>query len=252
MRKINILILLAVGFSIFASCGKEDDSPPDLPDGGENITYPIQLYSRLNNSQLFNTDDFAAVIGRIRSSQSYLTILHRIDAVYNLSEIRNPMVSIAEETVKIPVFIWNRYAGTRVEGSGILVGQTIGEMRNIPTSDGCSYFSLPLMANESINMNFASITFENENQLAAGVATIKEKLDDKTVLVGIAGKILQEKLKSAFPENDYPIEIIEGKDEKTNQIIFVITSRKWAVREHKEAPVGADGISCFDLEIEKL
>ncbi len=251
MRKINILILLALCFSLFASCGKEDDSSSDLPDGGEDKTFSIQLYSRLNDAQLFNTDDFAAVIGRIRSSQSYITILHRVDAVYNSPGMRNPLVSIAEETVKIPVFIWNRYEGTRVEGSGILSGQTIREMTNTPISDGCSYFSLPLTANGSVAMNVASITFENENQLATGVATIKEKLNDQTVLVGIAAKALQNKLKSEFAEENYRIEIIEGKEEKTNQIIFVVTSPKRAVREHKETVTGTDGISCFDIKIDK-
>lgn len=252
MQRINILILLAVSFSLFASCGKEDDSPPDSPDGGKKVTFPIQLYSQLNNSSLFSTDDFAAVTGRIRTSQSYFTILHRVDAVYNSPGIQNPLVSIAEETGKIPVFIRNRYAGTRVEGSGILVGQTIREMKNTPVSDGCSYFSMPLMANESINMNIASVTFENENQLATGVATIKEKLDDQTVLVGIATKTLKNRLKSEFPEGNYRIEFIEGKNENTNQIIFVITSLKWAVGKHQETTIGTDGISCFDIEIEKL
>lgn len=252
MQKIKILILLAVSVSLFASCGKDGDSQPDLPDGGGHITYPIQLYSRLNNSQLFNTDDFTAVTGRIRTSQSYLTILHRIDAVYNSPGMRNPLVSIAQETGKIPVFIRNRYAGTRVEGSGILVGQTIREMSNTPISDGCSYFSLPLMANESINMNVASITFENENQLATGVATIKEKLDDQTVLFGIAYKALKNSLKSEFHKESYRIEFIEGKDENTNQLIFVITSLKWAVGEHQETAIGTDGIFCFDIKIEKL
>jgi hypothetical protein len=252
MRKINILILLAVSFSVFVSCGKEDDSPPDLPDGGRNETFPIQIYSRLNNGPLFHTDDFAAVTGRIRASQNYLTILHRVDAVYNSSQMQNPTVSIAEQTVKIPAFAWNRYSGTRVEGSGILVGQTIGEMRNTPISDGCSYFSLPLIANGSVNMNLASITFENENQLAAGVATIKEKMDGKTVLLGVAAKTLQNKLKSAFPEENYRVEIIESKDGNTNRIIFVTTSLKWVVREHLETAVGTDGIFCFDLKIEKL
>ncbi|MGV8138231.1 MAG: hypothetical protein AB2L20_23725 [Mangrovibacterium sp.] len=252
MRKINILILLALSFALFASCGKEDDSPPDSPDGEKKVTFPIQLYSRLNNSQLFNTDDFAAVTGRIRTSQSYFTILHRVDAVYNSPGMRNPLVSIAEETGKIPVFIRNRYADTRVEGSGILVGQTIREMSNTPVSDGSCYFSLPLMANGSVNMNIASITFENENQLATGVVTIKEKLDDQTVLVGMAAKALENKLKAEFSEGNYRIEFIEGKNENTNQIIFVITSRKWTVGEHQETAVGTDGISCFDIEIEKL
>ncbi len=252
MQKIKILILLAVSVSIFASCGKDGDSPPDLPDGGKKVTFPIQLYSRLNNRSLFSTDDFAAVTGRIRTSQSYLTILHRVDAVYNSPGMRNPLHSVAEETGKIPVFILNRYAGTRVEGSGILVGQTIREMTNIPVSEGCSYFLLPLMANESINMKITSITFENENQLATGVATIKEKLDDQTVLVGMAAKALENKLKAEFSEGNYRIEFIEGKNENTNQIIFVITSRKWTVGEHQETAVGTDGISCFDIEIEKL
>lgn len=252
MRKINILILLAISFSLFASCGKEDDSPPDQPDGGKKVTFPIQLYSRLNNSPLFSTDDFAAVTGRIRTSESYFTILHRVDAVYNSSGIRNPLVSIAEETLKIPVFIWNRYAGTRVEGSGILVGQTIRQMRSIPVSDGCSYFSIPLMANESINMNVASINFENETQLTTGVATIKEKMDDQTVLVGITDKTLKNRLKSEFPETSYHIGFIEGKDGNTNQLIFIVTSLKWAVGEHQETTVGTDGISCFDIKIEKL
>lgn len=252
MQRINILILLAVSFSLFASCGKEDNSPPDKPDGGKKVTFPIQLYSRLNNSQLFSTDDFAAVTGRIRASQSYFTILHRVDAVYNSSEIRNPLVRIAEETGKIPVFIWNRYAGTRVEGSGILVGQTIREMKNTPASDGCGYFSIPFMANESINMNVASITFENENQMATGMSTIKEKLDNQTVLFGIADKALENRMKDEFPEGIYHIEFIEGNNENKNQIIFVITSLEWAVGEHKETTIGTDGISCFDIEIEKL
>lgn len=252
MQKINILILLVVGFWAFVSCGKEDDPSPEPPEWDKANTRSIQFYSRLNNSQLFNTSDFAAVTGRIRTSQSYITILHRIDAVSGLTEMQNPIVTIAEETGKIPIFIWSRYSGTRVEGSGILVGQTIAEMKNTPISDGCNYFSVPLTANGSINMKVASITFENENQLATGIAAIKEKPDDQTVLIGVAAKALQTKLKSAFSEENYRAEFVESKNGNTNQIIFVITSLKWVVREHNEVAVGADGISCFDIKIEKL
>jgi len=250
-----LLILLAISFWAFVSCGKKDDPSPELPEGEKDNTVSIQFYSRFSNEKLFNTGDYSAVISRIRANQNHVAVLHRVDAVYNLSEIQNPMVSIAAETVKIALFAWNRYSGTRVEGSGILIGHTVAEMKNTPISDGCSYFTIPVTivtANGSINMTFASISFENENQLTTGVATIKEKLDDKTVLVGVAAKTLQNKLKSEFPEGNYKFEVIESVEGKTTQFIFVVTTRQWVVREYKEVTVGSDGISCFDLKIEKL
>jgi hypothetical protein len=248
MQKTNILVILSVILWAFVSCGKGKDPSPYMPEWGKNSTISIQFYSRLSNEKLFKTEDYSAVISRIRANKNHVAVLHRIDAVNNLSEIQNPMVTIAAEAVKIPLFAWSRYSGTRVEGSGILVGQTIAEMKNIPISDGCSYFSVPLTANGSIILNFASITFENENQLTTGVATIKEKLNDQTVLVGVAAKTLQNKLKIEFPEGNYRIETIES----TDQIIFVITSPKWIVLEYKEVAVGTDGISCYDIKIEKL
>ncbi|MDX9883991.1 MAG: hypothetical protein RBS73_18170 [Prolixibacteraceae bacterium] len=255
MQKTNILILLAAIVWAFVSCGKENDPVPDLPEWEKNNTVSIQFYSRLSNEKLFKTDDYSAVISRIHANQNQVAVLHRVDAVYNSTEILNPMVPIAAETVKIPVFAWNRYSGTRVEGSGILIGHTIAEMKNTPVSEGCNHFTVPVTmvtATGSINMTFTSISFENENQLTTGAATIKEKLDDKTVLAGVAAKTLQNKLKTAFPEGNYRVEIIESTDGKANQIIFVITGPKWIVREHKEVAVGTDGISCYDIKIEKL
>lgn len=252
MQKINILILLAVCSWAFVFCGKKDDPSTDLPEWGEKNTVPIQFYSRLSNEKLFNTDDYSAVTSRIRASQSYVAVLHRVDAAYSLTEMQNPMVTIAAEAVKIPLFAWTRYSDMRIEGSGILVGQTVAEMRNTPISDGCCYVSVPLTANGSINLNFASIAFENETQLTKSVATIKEKLDNKTVLVGVGAKTLQNKLKSEFTEGNYRFETIERADGKATQFIFIVTSPKWKIYEYKETAVGTDGISCFDIKIEKL
>lgn len=252
MQKINILILLAVSLWAFGSCGKEDDSSPDLPEWGKNNTVSIQFYSRLSNEKLFNTGDYSAVVSRIRTNQNHVAVLHRADAVYGSSEILNPMVSIAAETVKIPLFAWNRYAGTQVEGSGILIGQTISKMENISISDGCSYFSVPIMANGTINMNFTTISFENENQLTAGLPTIKEKLDEKTVLIGVSAKTLRSKLESEFSGGNYRFETIECSGGKATQLLFVVTTQKWLVREHAEVSIGSDGIFCFDLKIEAL
>lgn len=255
MKKNDILILLAISLWAFVSCGKDDDPSSDLPEWKKNNTVTIQFYSKLNNQMLFGTADYAAVTSRIKANQNQVAVLHRVDAVYNLTEIQNPMVAIAAETVKIPLFAWSRFSETKAEGSGILIGHTIAEMKNTPISDGCSYFTVPVTmvtASGSINMIFASICFENESHLAAGATMVKEKLDDKTVLVGVAGKALQNKLKSGFSEESYRIETIESNDGKADQIIFVITSQKWVVREHTKTAVGADGISCFDLKIEKL
>jgi hypothetical protein len=255
MKKNDILILLAISLWAFVSCGKDDDPSPDLPEWKKNNTVTIQFYSKLNNQTLFGTADYSSVTNRIRSNQNHVAVLHRVDAVYSSAEIQNPMVAIGAETVKIPFFAWNRFSATKAEGSGILIGHTVAEMKNTLISDGCSYFTVPVTtvtASGSINMVFASVCFENESQLAAGATMVKEKLDDKTVLVGVAGKALQNKLKSEFPEGTYRVEIIESKDGKASQIIFVITSHKWIVREHEEVAVGPDGISCVDLKIEKL
>lgn len=252
MQKINILILLAITLWAFGSCGKKDVPSPDLPQWGKNNVFPIQFYSRLSNEKLFKTDDYSAVISQIRANQNYIVVLHQVDAAYSLTEMQNPMVTIAAETVKIPLFAWNRYSVPRIEGSGILVGQTVAEMKNTLISDGCSYFSVPLTANGSINLNFASITFENENQLTTGVATIKENLDDKTVLVGVAEKTLHHKLKAEFPDGNFRFETIERIDAKATKFIFMVSTPKWKLYEHKESAVGTDGISCFELKIEKL
>lgn len=252
MKKINILILLAISLAIFISCGKEDNPSPDLPEWEKNNTVSIQFYSRLSNEKLFSTTDYSAVISRIRSKSNHVAVLHRADAVYGTSEILNPMVTIAAETVKIPLFAWNRYSVARAEGSGILIGQTITKAENTSINDGCSYFSVPIMANGTINMNFTTISFENENQLTAGFATIKEKLDEKTILIGVSAKTLRSKLESEFSGGNYRFETIECSGGKATQLLFVVTTQKWLVREHAEVPIGSDGIFCFDLKIEAL
>lgn len=252
MQRTNILIILSAMLWAFVSCGKGKDPSPDLPDWGKNSTISIQFYSRLGNDKLFRTEDYSAVIGRIRVNQNHIAVLHRVDAVYNLSEMQNPTVIIAAEAVKIPLFAWSRYSSAQVEGSGILLGQTVTEMKNTPISDGCAYFSVPVLANGGININFATLTFENENQLTTGIPIIKTKLDDKTVLVGVAAKTLQSKLKIAFPEGNYHLETIEPKDAKATQVIFIVTTPKWGLDECKETAVGTDGISCYDINIEKL
>ncbi len=255
MQRNYILILLAISLWAFVSCGKEENPLPDLPEWKKNNTVVVQFYSKLSNETLFGTNDYSSVINHIRINQSQVAVLHRADAVYNLTQMQNPMVAIAEETVKIPVFAWNRYSGTRVEGSGILIGHTVAEMKNTPVSDGCNYFTVPVTmvtTSGSVNMTFASVCFENESQLTAGAAIAKQKLDDKTVLVGVVEKALQNKLKSEFPEGAYRTETIESKNGKADQTIFVITSPKWIVREHTEVAVGTDGILCFDIKIEKL
>lgn len=252
MQKTNNLVILSVILWAFVSCGKGKDPSPDLPEWEKKSTISIQFYSRLSNEKLFKTEDYSMVISRIRANLNHIAILHRIDAMYNLSEIQNPMVTIAAEAVKIPLFAWNRYSGTMIEGSGILVGQTVVEMKNTRISDGCGYLSVPVLVNGGININFAFLTFENENQLTTGVATLKEKLDDKMVLVGVAAKTLQSKLKIAFPEVNYHFETIEPNDSKATQVIFIVTTTKWRLDEYKETTVGTDGISCYDINIEKL
>ncbi len=251
MKKINILLLLLIGFWSFISCGKEEDSLPES-DTGTNNSISIQAYSRFNNEKLFKANDYAAAISQIRSKQNSVVLLHRVDATISSTEIKNTMVTIAEETVKIPVFAWTRYADTQIEGSGILVGQTITEMKSIPTSDGCCYVSVPLTVTGGTSMNFSSITFENETQLATGIAEIKANLDDKTVLIGFAAKSLQNKLKTEFSGETYRFETMESSGGNTTQFLFLLTNQKWKLEEYKETAVGTDGISCIDLKIEKL
>lgn len=252
MQKINILFLLIVSFWLFVSCGKEENPSTDLPEPGTKNLVLIQAYSRFNNQKLFSTNDYSAVINQIRSNQNYVALLHRVDAALGSAGTQNPMVTIAAETVRIPLFAWTRYADVRIEGSGILVGQTITELKNTRTSDGCSYVSVPLTVNGNISMNFASITFEDETQLAAGVAAIKEKIDDKTVLLGFAAKTLLNKLKAEFPEGIYRFETLDRTGGNATQFLFLLTKTKWKLDEYKEKAVGTDGISCFDLKIEKL
>lgn len=252
MQKINILLLLTVSFWSFVSCGKEENPSTDLPEWGKNNTVLIQAYSRFNNQKLFNTNDYSAVINQIRSNQNYVVLLHRVDASFALTEAQNPTVTIAAETERIPLFAWTRYANMDIEGSGILVGQTIVEMKNTPISNGCCFASVPLTVNGNIKLNFASVTFENETQLTAGIATIKEKLNDKTVLLGFAAKTLQNKLKVEFSEESYRFETMDHSGGNVSQFLFLLTSSKWKLHEYKETTVGTDGISCFDLKIENL
>jgi len=252
MRKINILILLSISFWIFISCGKGENTSTDLPEWGTNTSVLIQVYSRFNDQKLFNTNDYSAVISQIRNNKNSVVLLQRVDAAISSTGIKNPLVTIASEAVRIPLFAWTRYAGAQIEGSGILVGQTITEMKNIAISDSCCYVSVPLTVNGSISMNFASITFKNETQLITGVATIKESLDDKTMILGFAAKTLQNKLEAEFSGEAYCFETMESSRENATQFLFLLANPKWKLDEYKETTVGTDGIFCFDLKLEKL
>ncbi|MFV0268231.1 MAG: hypothetical protein ACK5HT_13980 [Draconibacterium sp.] len=125
-------------------------------------------------------------------------------------------------------------------------------MKSITTSEGSCYVSVPITLTGGNGMNFSSITFENETQLATGIAAIKANLDDKTVLIGFAAKSLQNKLKTEFSGETYRFETMESSGGNTTQFLFLLTNPKWKLQEYKETAVGTDGISCIDLKIEKL
>lgn len=252
IKMINQFLFLTLSLTVCISCGKGDDPAGELPDWNKNRTATIQLYSRLNNEPLFNTADYSQVLSSVRSNLHQVAVLHRADVVYGTAAIVNPTISIASEAGKVPFFARNRYSGDKAEGSGVLIGHTVSEMKTIPISSGCSWFSVPTRANLSIAMIFATVTFDNESQLSPGAEVIRKNLNDGTVLVGVVSKTLKDKLASEFSAGSYRFEIVESTGNQVNQLVFVLTTLKWVLRQHTETPVGTDGVLNFNLQIESL
>ncbi len=224
----------------------------ELPEWNKNNAVTILFLSKLNNETLFSGTEYSAVASAVRKTANSVTVLHRADVVYNGNKIQNPTISIASEIRRTGLFSRIRYSGEKVEGTGILIGQTITEMGNTTLSDESACFSVPITANGSVPMTFSFVSFENESQLNAGLAAVKEKLTDETVWVGVINKALQEKLKSEFSGGDYRLEIVESNETRETQLVFVLTTLNWLVREHTKTSVGSDSVICLNFKIEAL
>ncbi len=252
MKLLNRILLMALSAAALVSCDKGSDPEPELPAWNKNRTATIQFYSRFTNEPLFKNADYVPVVSRIRSSVQQVAVLHRSDAVYGASDPVNPMAAVAAVAGKVPFFLLNRIVGQRAEVSGILIGHTVAKMETVSVSDGSRLLSLPTRANASISMTFACVAFENESQVTSGAEIIRKNLTEATVLVGVAPVALKQKLSSEFAAPNCRLVTIESTSSAGNQLVFVLTTLKWVVREHTETAVGAEGISCLDIQIEAL
>lgn len=250
LQHVKRILFLAMSAAIIISCGNDDDQVEELPEWNKDRTAVIQVYSRLNNEPLFKDGDYTGVTSRLGSRSSQVAVLHRADVVYGAENTENPTVSVAAGTGKVSFFACNNLSSGRAEGTGILIGHTVASMECIPVSSGCTWFSVPVKANNYIDMTFASISFEHESQVTPGIEVIRKNMNDKTVLVGLADQSLKNMLAAGFSSSSYRLVPVESTG--AGQFVFVLTTLKWIVREHTEMQVGDGDMVSFDIQIEAL
>lgn len=250
MAKNVVASFILIYLFLFLSCEREGATPTDQEKPEVTESFTIQIFSRLNNDQLLNPSGSVEIMDLIRAIKRDITLLHRVDASFNDYTSNNPIVTIGEAVLKIPLFIWNRYSATHMEGSGVLLEKSIREMSNRFILDGCNLFVIPFTQSKGNEMKFAFITFENEEQLAAGSEIVAKYVDDTTLLFGFVGKSLRKELIATFVAKGIHCEIIDGKDGQSSQLLFFLANEKYVIGNQKETAVGTSGISCFDVDIE--
>lgn len=255
MNKEKLRLILAAGLVIvLMSCRKGDDPEPQLPDWNKNRTTTIQVYSRLNNAPLMSQgeNDASPVSSRIRSAQHSVALLDRADVSLTGGSMGNPAVYLAAASQKVPLFSLNRFSAQTAEGNGVLIGHTYVRSDIMPLSGGTSFLKADTRANASIAMTFATVSFDASGQIDAGANAIISNITESTVVVGLVNKELVDLLKAKFSNPVYRFETLTSSKASASRAVYVVSSKKWILRETTESTVGNNGISVFDLQIEAL
>ena len=254
--KFIYIILLACTASILFSCSKEEDPVPELPAWNKNRTTTIQVYTTLSGTPILEggqtSADFTSVSSRIRPGLQSVAVLHRADATLSGTAPYNPAIAMGAKALRVPLFALHRFNGQKAEGTGVLIGHTYAKSEIQRIADGCAYLSVATRANASIPMTFGTVSFENQAQVDAGAEVIRNNMNDATVVVGIVAKELAGQLKSKFQAQSYRFSTVEGSRTQANQVIFVVSTNKWVLRESAEQLIGNSGLAAYDLQIESF
>ncbi|SHF88398.1 hypothetical protein SAMN05444274_11184 [Mariniphaga anaerophila] len=251
-KELNIFFWTALSMILLVACSKNNETEQDESPWNKNNTVTIQFYSRLNNETLFQTSSYTELVNQLQNQPHRVAILHCADASLNTANQLNPTVSIAAQAGKVPLFNKSSLSDNEVRGSGVLIGHTTTEMKTLPVADGCTWFSIPTYGSPILFMSFSTISFEEGTHISPGATIIRENIDDETVMIGTINKTLREQLESEFPSEIYRFVSIEGTSSANSQAIFILTTKRWIVRESTEIQIDNKKISSFQIQVEKL
>lgn len=252
----RIIHMLTAGLTalFLISCEKESDPVDELPEWNRNRTTTVQVVSTFTNAPILTGGvagaDFTAISNRIRSGTQSVTLLHRADATMG-SGAYNPAISMGAKSLRVPLFALSRFSGQKAEGTGVLINHSYARSEITQVADGCSFLKVDTRANAAIPMTFATVSFDSQSQLEAGAAAIRNNMTDATVVAGLVKKDLIDQLKAKFPDATYRFSNAELKGGQSTQMIFVVSSKKWVLRDFSESQVGS-GTTVVDLQIEAL
>ena len=255
MKNRIILFLTAGLMTLFNySCEKESDPVYELPEWNRNRTTTVQVVSTFTNTPILlggvSAADFTDISNRIRSGTQSVTLLHRADATMG-SGAYNPAISMGAKSLRVPLFALHRFSGQKVEGTGVLINHSYVRSEITMVADGCSFLKVDTRANAFIPMTFATVSFDSQSHLEAGAAAIRNNMTDATVVAGLVKKDLSDQLKAKFSDATYRFSTAEIKGAQSTQVIFVVSSKKWVLRDFSENMAGS-GTTVVNLQIEAL
>lgn len=265
-----ILTICLMGGILVTSCGREemgignvkqnDEGNKNLPEWNKNKTIEIYFLSTLDNKTIAtNAAEYAPINNYFtqKGKICYLGVIDRADVTVKGSNMYNGSTNTSFASKHFSCFAFNKYNGSNVEGSAILLNHRITTQSSYKVSDDCYFKYIKVLAktttNNSIGIEipFSTVRFDRQEQITASEAIIKELSTPaiQAVIIGTIPTELVANLKT-ISEKMLGYKLVEvTKNELTKYSIFMLAPKSWVLRE-TTADIVNKNINAYCLRVE--
>jgi len=252
------LLLLPFCFLAISCSGSDDDgtggSGQETP-WDKSRTAKVLIISNLSEGNLFSGTDYTAVANSIKNIGHAVALLDRSNVSFTSTTMTNPGVNVASLSQHIPVFVPINEGSNSYIGSTVLFDHTLSTLEQRKATDYCWLMRQEMNFTSTLSMNFATISFNDQSQLDAGVSVIKSSVNNSTLVVGVIKRSLssafESKISESFGKENYMLELVKNSDTNSAYCIYALASSKWKFRELTETTVSGN-IKSFLIQVEYL
>ncbi len=255
---LKITILLPAIILLIAGCEKQQPSDdgyvaPDVPsEVNENNLLSIEFYSRMDETTLFETNDYQSVVSHIAANKTPLAFLFdRSDATIGNT---SPVVDIAWQSRLKSFFIQNQTGDTQIKGTGMIVRSLVPGFEGFAVTDtlflaGCR-LTAPLSQPTVVTIMTCKLT--ESCQFPVLVRCLGGKPDDEIIIIGTIKASLKEEMSSYLRYNmtDFRLSFVDPEDTGKSNSLFILSSIKAVYRESKELTMNS--FPLFQCNIEYI
>jgi hypothetical protein len=259
MKTLKNLLYILFSACILISCedpnttehnGYEAPEPPATVVDGNLLT--VEYYSRLNEENLFQTEDYNAIISHIAATSKPLAFFFdRSDATIGQT---SPVVNMAWKAKMKSFFVQNETGQLYIQGTGIIVRPLIPVFNGIHRSDSLFLAGCTLMApcNQPVTVVLSTCKISEIYQHAQIAEALGDSLKTNKIVIGTIATDQKESFKEylKYHMTGFRLAFHTVSDIEKTYSLFILTPVNFVSRDIQELSIG--GIPMYQCKIEYL